>query len=278
MMLKPQQATLDEATLKRAQAIPEGLWRTCPNCGTSAYRGRFGSLQVCPHCGYGLRLTASERLAQLCDCFDPWDEQLELADSDFPGYMVKRAQAQAASGSSESVRCGQAVIAAQPCALAVMDSYYMMGSLGQVAGERLCRLFERATAQRLAVVIVTASGGARMQEGIQSLMQMAKISAARALHVQAGLPYFVVLSDPTMGGVCASFAMQGDVTLAEPHARVGFTGRRVIEATLHTKLPASFQQAEQVMATGFIDAIVPRAQLKARLALLLQLHQEVCHA
>ncbi len=178
--------------MKRLSNVPRRSQKVCgvpANCGTSAYRGRFGSLQVCPHCGFGLRLTASERLAQLCDCFDPWDEQLELADSDFPGYMVKRAQAQAASGSSESVRCGQAVIAAQPCALAVMDSYYMMGSLGQVAGERLCRLFERATAQRLAVVIVTASGGARMQEGIQSLMQMAKISAARALHVQAGLPY-----------------------------------------------------------------------------------------
>ncbi len=276
-MLKPQQTALDEATLKRAQAIPEGLWRTCPSCHTSAYRGRFGAELVCPHCGYGLRLSAQARIAQLCDSFEPWDEELNLAAVDFPGYAHKRAQAAAATTSSESVCCGLAKIGESTCALAVMDSYYMMGSLGQVAGERLCRLFERATVQRLAVVVVATSGGARMQEGIKSLMQMAKISAAVAQHAQAALPYFVVLSDPTMGGVCASFAMQGDVILAEPHARVGFAGRRVIEATLHTKLPASFQQAEQVLACGFIDAIVPRAQLKARLAWLLQLHQEVGH-
>lgn len=277
-MLKPQQQTLDEATLKRAQAIPEGLWRTCPSCHTSAYRGRFGPAGVCPHCGYGLRLTAQQRIAQLADSFVPWDESVTLAEDDFPGYAAKRAQAKQASNSSESVRCGLATIGEFACALAVMDSYYMMGSLGQVAGERICRLFERATAQRLPVVMVATSGGARMQEGIKALMQMAKISAAIAQHAQAHLPYFVVLSDPTMGGVCASFAMQGDVILAEPHARVGFAGRRVIEATLHTKLPASFQQAEQVQACGFIDAIVPRGQLKARLNLLLQLHQEGDHA
>ncbi|WP_461215827.1 acetyl-CoA carboxylase carboxyltransferase subunit beta [Lacticaseibacillus sp. GG6-2] len=271
-MLKHDAPALDQATLARAKALPSGMWLTCPACHQCAYTGRFGDLRVCPACGYGLRLRAKQRIAQLTTAFTPWDEQLPEPPLTFPGYADTRKRAQEATASSESVVCGQAVIAGATCALGVMDSYYMMGSLGSVAGERLCRLFERATALELPVVVVATSGGARMQEGSQALMQMAKVSQAVAYHAAAGLAYFCVLTDPTMGGVCASFAMQGDVTLAEPHARVGFAGRRVIEATLHTKLPETFQQAESVLAAGFIDAIVPRAALAARLGALLALH------
>ncbi len=272
-MLKHELApALDQATLARAKALPSGMWLTCPTCHESAYAGRYGALRVCPACGYGLRLRANQRIAQLTTTFVPWDEALPTPPLAFPGYADARHRAQAATGSSESVVCGQATIAGQVCALGVMDSYYMMGSLGTVAGERLCRLFERATVLGLPVVVVATSGGARMQEGSQSLMQMAKISQAVAYHAAAGFAYISMLTDPTMGGVCASFAMQGDVTLAEPHARVGFAGRRVIEATLHTKLPASFQQAESVLSAGFIDAIVPRAALTQRLGALLALH------
>jgi acetyl-CoA carboxylase carboxyl transferase subunit beta len=217
-------------------------------------------------------LTAHERIAQLAQSFSAWDQHLPEVASDFPGYAQKRQEAAQASGSDESVLCGQAQIGAHSVALGVMDSHYMMGSLGTVAGERLCRLFERATAAQLPVVVVATSGGARMQEGIHSLMQMAKVSQAVAAHSAAGLVYIVVLSDPTMGGVAASFAMQGDIILAEPHSRVGFAGRRVIEATIHAKLPADFQRAERVQDAGFIDAIVPREALPAKLAALLALH------
>ncbi|MFD1484809.1 acetyl-CoA carboxylase carboxyltransferase subunit beta [Lacticaseibacillus baoqingensis] len=266
-------APLDQAVIAKAQALPTGLWLTCPNCHASAYRRRFGAAKVCPQCGYGLRLTAHERIAQLTQQFEQWDQQLPQLPTDFPGYADKRQAAASASGSDESVICGQALIGAHTVALGVMDSHYMMGSLGTVAGERLCRLFERATQARLPVVVVATSGGARMQEGIQSLMQMAKVSQAVAHHAAAGLLYIVVLSDPTMGGVAASFAMQGDIILAEPHSRVGFAGKRVIEATIHAQLPADFQRAEAVQKAGFIDAIVPRSALGAKLAALLALHE-----
>lgn len=270
-------ASLAADALAREAALPNGLWRQCQYCHETHYRARFGAYQVCPSCGYGLRLPITARIAQLTTRFTPWFNDVDLPTTpDFPGYADKRAKAQAQSGQTDSLVAGLAEIGGQQCALAVMAPDFMMGSLGQVAGERLTRCFERARQKRLPVVMVCASGGARMQEGITSLMQMAKVSAALAAHGAAGLLTISVLTDPTMGGVTASFAMQGDIILAEPHALVGFAGRRVIEATLNTRLPEDFQRAETVRDCGFIDAVVPRRDLAERLATLLALHQEVC--
>jgi acetyl-CoA carboxylase carboxyl transferase subunit beta len=205
--------------------------------------------------------------------FTPWDEQLTTQDPlNFPGYAEKLARAQVVTQLNDSVLTGRAKIGTSFCALGIMDAYFMMGSMGTVTGEKITRLFERATQARLPVVLFTASGGARMQEGIHSLMQMTKISQAVAAHSAAGLLYVVVLTDPTTGGVTASFAMEGDIILAEPHVLVGFAGRRVIEQTINEQLPADFQRAEQVLQAGFIDRIVPREHLKGELAQLLQLH------
>ncbi|WP_179394029.1 acetyl-CoA carboxylase carboxyltransferase subunit beta [Lacticaseibacillus absianus] len=262
--------------LSREAALPNDLWQACPYCHKTQYKKRFGALRVCPDCGYGLRLGVTARIAQLTSRFDPWDQDLDLPSAPtFPGYAEKRAAAQASSGQVDSVVTGRAHIGGQRCALGVMAPDFMLGSLGQVAGTKLTRLFDRAREARLPVVVLTASGGARMQEGIRSLMQMAKVSSAVAAHSAAGLLYVTVLTDPTMGGVTASFAMQGDVILAEPHTMVGFAGRRVIEATINQQLPAEFQRAETVLAQGFIDAIVPRAALPQTIGHLLALHQEV---
>lgn len=269
-------ASLAEDALDREAALPDDLWQACAYCHESHYRARFGAYAVCPNCGYGLRVGVTTRIAQLTSQFTPWFCDVDLpTQPTFPGYADKRAKIQVISGQTDSIVTGEATIEGQTCALAVMAPDFMMGSLGYVAGERLTRCFERAIERRLPVVVVCASGGARMQEGITSLMQMAKVSAAVAAHSAAGLLYISVLTDPTMGGVTASFAMQGDIILAEPHALIGFAGRRVIEATLNTKLPAEFQRAETVLNCGFIDAVVPRAELAHRLAILLQLHQEV---
>lgn len=274
-MSRPHQPALAHDALSREAALPEDLWQRCPYCQKTNYHKRFGAHRVCPRCGYGLRLGVAARLAQLTSQFTPWDEAVDLpSPPTFPGYAQKRAAAQQTSGQVDSVTTGLAVIDGQTVALGVMAPDFMMGSLGAVAGEKLCRLFERAKQARLAVVVVCASGGARMQEGIQSLMQMAKISSAVAAHGDAGLLYLSVLTDPTMGGITASFAMQADIILAEPHAMIGFAGRRVIEATVNQQLPADFQRAETVLAQGFIDQIVPRAQLTKRLGSFLRLHQE----
>ena len=167
---------------------------------------------------------------------------------------------------------GEATINQQPVAIGIMDSNFIMGSMGTVVGEKITRLFERALAKNLPVVLFTASGGARMQEGIFSLMQMAKISAAVKRHSEAGLFYLTVLTDPTTGGVTASFAMEGDVILAEPQALIGFAGRRVIEQTIRQELPEDFQKAEFLLEHGFVDQIVPRTQLRERISQLLKLH------
>jgi acetyl-CoA carboxylase carboxyl transferase subunit beta len=204
--------------------------------------------------------------------FVEMDADLKPDASDFPGYAEKLATAQKMTALGDSVLTGIGLIEGQKAALAIMDSYFIMGSLGSVTGEKITRLIERATAVSLPVILFSASGGARMQEGIQSLMQMAKVSAALAAHREAGLAYIVVLTDPTMGGVTASFAMDGDVTIAEPHARIGFAGRRVIEQTIHEKLPKEFQRAEELLADGFVDAIVPRADLAHVLAQLVRFH------
>ncbi|GEK61351.1 MULTISPECIES: acetyl-CoA carboxylase carboxyltransferase subunit beta [Leuconostoc] len=252
--------------------IPDGLFLACPYCGTQMYNKQLGDYRVCAKCGYGFRLQARERVALLTDNFEEMDADIEMTTPDFPGYAEKLARAKSQTDLGESVLTGVANIEGEQVALGVMDSYFMMGSLGSMTGEKITRLFEYATTHQLPVVLFTASGGARMQEGINSLMQMAKVSAAVAAHQEAGLLYLVVLTDPTTGGVTASFAMQGDVTLAEPHALVGFAGARVIESTIHEKLPKDFQRVETLLENGFVDKIVPRAELGQIIAKIVKLH------
>lgn len=252
--------------------IPDGLFLACPYCGTQMYNKQLGDYRVCAKCGYGFRLQARERVALLTDNFEEMGADIEMTTPDFPGYAEKLARAKSQTDLGESVLTGVANIEGEQVALGVMDSYFMMGSLGSMTGEKITRLFEYATAHQLPVVLFTASGGARMQEGINSLMQMAKVSAAVAAHQEAGLLYLVVLTDPTTGGVTASFAMQGDVTLAEPHALVGFAGARVIESTIHEKLPKDFQRVETLLENGFVDKIVPRAELGQIIAKIVKLH------
>ena len=257
-MFQPQ---LTQEALAREAALPENLWIQCPYCKQGSYRESLGDAQVCPHCHYGFRITAKKRLALVATDATEWDADLTTTDPlDFPGYEKKLAAGRQASGLEDSVWTGQAKIGGQVCGLGIMDPKFMMGSLGTVTGERITRLFEKATEANLPVVLYCASGGARMQEGIHSLMQMAKVSAAVKNHSNAGLLFISVLTDPTMGGVTASFAMQGDITLAEPHSLIGFAGRRVIEQTINQKLPQNFQRAETVLQSGFIDAIVPRSE------------------
>lgn len=263
------------AELKQRQSqVPDGLWQRCPYCKRSSYYRDLGPFKVCPYCQYGFRLTVQQRLDQLTQQFQPWDAALTAQDPlKFPGYQEKLAQVQQQTGLKESVVTGKARIAHYPAALGIMDTHFFMGSLGSATGEKITRLFEKATTQRLPVILFTASGGARMQEGIQALMQMAKVSQAVAAHQAAGLLYIVVLTDPTTGGVTASFAMEGDIILAEPHALVGFAGQRVVAQTTQQPLPADFQRAETVLQTGFIDRIVPRPQLKQTLKQLLAWHR-----
>lgn len=257
------------------QKVPTGLWISCPKCHQSFYHKDLGRYQACPSCQYGFRITARERLEWLVDDFAELDDQLQTKDPlDFPGYQAKLAKAQAKTKLNDSVLTGLAKIGQTSFALGIMDPQFIMGSLGTITGEKITRLFEEATRKNLAVVLFTASGGARMQEGIFSLMQMAKVSQAVKNHANAGLFYLTVLTDPTTGGVTASFAMQGDVILAEPHALVGFAGKRVIEQTIHQRVPEDLQAAETVLKEGFVDAIVPRAKQKETIAFLLATNQK----
>lgn len=251
--------------------VPDHLWRTCPRCGRSLISQQLDAYATCPGCGYGFRIGAQQRLAWLVDEAEPLFTDLETTDPlNFPGYQAKLARAQQATGLNDGVWTGRARIHDQRFYLGIMDPRFIMGSLGTVTGEKLTRLFEAATADHQAVVLYTASGGARMQEGIHSLMQMAKVTNAVAAHGAAGLLYIVVLTDPTTGGVTASFAMEGDLILAEPQALVGFAGRRVIEQTTRAKIPADLQSAENVLQHGFIDHLVKRQDQKATLEWLIQ--------
>lgn len=256
--------------------IPDGLFLACPYCGAQSYSKQLGPFRVCQNCGYGFRLQAHERVDLLTDSFDEMNADLKLGAVTFPGYQEKLDRARQQTDLQDSILTGIATIGEYRFALGVMDSYFIMGSLGTITGEKITLMFEQATRDRLPVVLFTASGGARMQEGINSLMQMAKVSATVAEHSEAGLLFIVVLTDPTTGGVSASFANQGDITMAEPHALIGFAGKRVIEQTIHEKLPDDFQRAETVLEHGFIDAIIDRRALKETLAQLIGLHaQEV---
>ncbi|NVY96691.1 acetyl-CoA carboxylase carboxyl transferase subunit beta [Lactobacillus sp. DCY120] len=256
-----------EKALKHYQnSIPKGIFRYCPQCKSKFYFRRVGRFQVCPECGYNFRVPAYQRLKMLTKKYEEWDAEVVTQDPlQFPDYEEKLQKAQSATKLKDAVWTGKAQLGDFSVALGIMDPYFIMGSLGTANGERITRLFERATTEQLPVVLLTASGGARMQEGILSLMQMAKISQAVNQHHQAGLLYLTILMGPTTGGVTASFASQADLIWAEPKALIGFAGRRVIEQTINKKLPADFQSAENAFKNGFLDAIVPRDQQLAAL-------------
>jgi acetyl-CoA carboxylase carboxyl transferase subunit beta len=257
----------------------DGLWSKCPECSQVVYRkDLIANSSVCAGCGHHVRIDSGERIRLLADAdsFLPLDEDLSpsdpLAFKDRRSYADRLRDSQKATGLRDAVVTGLCRLEGQPLALGVMDFRFMGGSMGSVVGEKLTRLIETATSRGLPLLIVCASGGARMQEGMLSLMQMAKISGALQRHRDAELLYIPLLTHPTTGGVTASFAMLGDLILAEPKALIGFAGRRVIEQTLREKLPEGFQTAEYLRDHGFVDAIVPRTQLRSTLATLLQLH------
>lgn len=279
--LKPRNA-LEEGGRDTAPEREGGveLERVCPNCRKPIAISRLWSNgQVCP-CGYHFRMSARQRLRFICDpgSFEELFEGLRTGNPiDFPGYAEKIRAVKTASQENEAVVCGTGSIGGQACCLFVMEPYFMMGSMGAVVGEKITLLFEHARRSGLAVVGFTASGGARMQEGLVSLMQMAKTSAAVKRHDDAGLLYISVMTDPTTGGVTASFATEADVILAEPGATVGFAGRRVIEQTTRRTLPKDFQRAESVLKHGFVDRIAHRDEQKGLLADLLAMHGRKPH-
>ena len=257
--------------------IPSGMWAKCNKCGSIIYNEDLASnCYVCSNCGNHLRINAHTRISLT---FDP-DSFVAIGEGtketnplSFEGYTGKIEKAKKTSGSSEAVITGFGKINGIRVAAAIMDSFFMMGSMGTVVGEKITNLIELAIENELPLIIFTTSGGARMQEGIFSLMQMAKISAALAKFDEAGLLYITVLTDPTTGGVTASFAMEGDIILSEPGALVGFAGRRVIEDTIKETLPENFQKAEFLLEKGFIDAIIDRRDLRRKLDRILSMHE-----
>ena len=274
------QKTEPKVQQQQEREIADGLWTKCPNCGVLAYtKDLLANQLVCLDCGHHNRVESEERIRQLVDA-NTWnclDEQIRPTDPlkfrDRKSYSDRLRETQEKTGLTDAVQTGTGTIDGLPLALGVMDFRFMGGSMGSVVGEKLCRLTERATDESLPLVIICASGGARMQEGMLRLMQMAKISGALNRHREAKLLYIPVLTNPTTGGVTASFAMLGDIIIAEPKATIGFAGKRVIEQTLREKLPEGFQTSEYLLKHGFVDAIVPRPHLKKTLAQLISLHQ-----
>ncbi len=257
----------------------ESAIMVCDACGgASSKKDMANNLFVCPSCNYHLKLTPDQRLYQLIDSnsFRETNRKMSsTAVAHFPGYLAKYNKNVEASGNLEAVVCGVASMEGIKVAIAILDSHFMMGSMGSIVGEKVTRLIELADRKNYPLIIFSASGGARMQEGINSLMQMAKTSAALAHFSDHGGLYISVLTHPTTGGVSASFAMLGDINLAEPGALIGFAGRRVIEKTMNEKLPENFQTAEFMREKGFVDRIVTRKHLRSTLISLLQLHKEV---
>ena len=275
--INPNRSTVNQPQIK--PEVPDELFSQCPGCKYTIYQKDLGSERICPHCGYTFRISVQERLALTIDMgtFLEMFKGIETQDPlNFPGYQKKLASMREKTGLDEAVVTGTALIRGEKVALGIMDSNFIMASMGTVVGEKITRLFEYATAEKLPVVLFTASGGARMQEGIMSLMQMAKISAAVKRHSNEGLFYLTILTDPTTGGVTASFAMEGDIILAEPQSLVGFAGRRVIENTVREDLPEDFQKAEFLLEHGFVDAIVKRRELPDMIARLVRLHKGDC--
>ncbi|WP_074415964.1 acetyl-CoA carboxylase, carboxyltransferase subunit beta [Streptococcus suis] len=272
--INPNRSRIESAPQAKPE-VPDELFSKCPACKVILYKNDLGLEKTCQHCSYNFRITAQERRALTVDegSFEELFTGIETTNPlDFPNYLEKLAATRQKTGLDEAVLTGKATIGGQPVALGIMDSHFIMASMGTVVGEKITRLFELAIEERLPVVLFTASGGARMQEGIMGLMQMAKISAAVKRHSNAGLFYLTVLTDPTTGGVTASFAMEGDIILAEPQTLVGFAGRRVIESTVRENLPDDFQKAEFLQEHGFVDAIVKRQDLPATISRLLRMH------
>jgi acetyl-CoA carboxylase carboxyl transferase beta subunit len=270
---KPQDIVKEE---EEKPNVPQGIMTKCPGCGKVIYTKLLvQNLQCCDECGYHFKVSANERITMLLDEgeLQEFDIKLETRDPlGFPGYVDKLIKTRAQTGLTDGVVTGCGRIEGEQVMLGVMDPAFFMGSMGTTIGEKLTRLFEKATDQKLPVIVFTASGGARMQEGIFSLMQMAKVSAAVAKHSDAGLLYITVLTNPTIGGVTASFAMLGDIIIAEPGALIGFAGPRVIEQTIGQKLPEGFQKSEFLLEHGFVDQIVSRDKLKQTLGTILKMH------
>ena len=257
--------------------VPEGLLKKCNKCGAAILTEEVKSAgYICPKCQGYFRVHAYERIRMTVDedSFEEWEKDMEFVNPlEFKGYEEKVKSLKEKTGLSEAVVTGKASIEGNPAVIAVCDGRFLMASMGQVVGEKITRAVERATKEQLPVIIFACSGGARMQEGIVSLMQMAKTAAALKQHSDAGLLYVSVLTDPTTGGVTASFAMLGDVILTEPKALIGFAGPRVIEQTIGEKLPKGFQRSEFLLEHGFIDRIVERKEMRTVLANILQMHQ-----
>ena len=264
---------LDESNVP---VVPDGTWVKCDKCGKILYKKYLtDNLNVCSNCNHYFRLGAFERIAMICDedSFNEFGKDIETeVGLDFPNYKEKLDKSMKKSKLKEGVITGEGRINGINSIIAVMDSNFMMGSMGTVVGEKITQAVERAIEKELPLIIFTASGGARMQEGILSLMQMAKVSSAIARLNEAGLLYVTVLTDPTTGGVTASFAMLGDIIISEPGALIGFAGRRVIEGTIKQSLPDNFQTAEFLLENGFIDKIVKRSELNSTIGDILMLH------
>jgi acetyl-CoA carboxylase carboxyl transferase subunit beta len=250
--------------------LPEGLWTKCKKCEQIIFKKDFvENFMVCPKCGYYVRLNSQERIALLTDksSFKEINSRLKPIDFlNFPGYKEKKDSYK----TKDAIATGEAKIGGYSVMIAVMDFEYMGGSMGSVVGEKIVRMIEKAIEKKLPVIIVSSSGGARMQEGILSLMQMAKTSAALAKLSEKGLPYISLLADPTTGGVAASYAMLGDIIIAEPGALIGFAGPRVIEQTIRQLLPKGFQLSEFLMKHGMVDIVVERKNLKGTLTKILK--------
>lgn len=262
---------------KAEPSIPDGMWIKCNTCKAIIYKKEVTEYKLCPNCDAHFRMNPAERIAITCDegSFEEFDQNMHPKNPmNYPEYDQVIKKAQDKSGIKEAVVTGRCTIHGQKTVLAIMDSHFMMGSMGSVVGEKITRAVEYATKHRLPIIIFTTSGGARMQEGIISLMQMAKVSEALGRHDAAGLLYVTVLTDPTTGGVTASFAMLGDIILSEPKALIGFAGQRVIKGTIHQDLPEGFQRAEFQLEHGFVDRIVHREKLRNELGKILRLHSQ----
>jgi acetyl-CoA carboxylase carboxyl transferase subunit beta len=266
-------ADVPEVTAKGKKAVPEGLWVQCPGCAASLFRRSVeNNLWVCPECQHHFRVNAEQRVKQLVDpdSFEPFNTDMASVDPlqfvDLKPYPKRIAEARDKTGQNEGVLTGVAFIKGRKVVLAVMDFSFLGGSMGSVIGEKIARAIEVAEDRDLPLVIVSASGGARMMESGYSLMQMAKTSAALARFDDSGGLFISVLTDPTTGGVSASFAMLGDVILAEPKALIGFAGPRVIKQTIKQELPEGFQRAEFLRDCGFVDRVVPRSELRSEIS------------
>lgn len=266
-----------DSEIENKPQVPDGMWVRCAKCGNTIYRGDLiNNLKVCYSCGGHFRLTARERIKQTIDegtFKELFADMVSDNPLDFPDYNEKVNKVQRATSMKEAVITGIGKIDCNNVVICVMDSNFLMGSMGSVVGEKITRAIELATNEELPIIIFTCSGGARMQEGIFSLMQMAKTSAALSYHNDKGLLYISVLTDPTTGGVTASFAMLGDIILAEPNALIGFAGRRVIEQTIKEELPENFQTAEFLLEKGYVDKVVHRKDMKNTLSTIIKLHK-----